>query len=162
MYSNQVFTSKQKTRNRKIYPIYANTRPHLYRSTYPPTGASHISHTQTQIKRKKKRESRLPFSRRPSAGRWRLSCLVGNVCSAGASSRSGALFHERPSTSARPCTSRGSPPSPLAFSLHDCFSAHTLTSQTASPSTRRCFLLGHRAPPSFGRVQPTPSSAAPL
>ena len=54
-----------------------NTYTMLIYQTRPPTADTH----KPQIKRKKKkRESRLPFSRRPSAGRWRLSCSTG-TCS---------------------------------------------------------------------------------
>ena len=75
MYSN-------KHSKKKKYP---NTRQsaHLNSTTYrtrPPTADTH----KPQIKsKKKKRESRLPFSRRPSAGRWRLSCPVP-TCSSSA------------------------------------------------------------------------------
>ena len=72
--------------------VHSATLKQFYVSPHrrPPQSVTHETN-----KRKKKRESRLPFSRRPSAGRWRLSCLVSTVCSAGTSSRSVAL----PSTS---------------------------------------------------------------
>ena len=105
------------------------------------------------------------------------------MCSAGTSSRSGALFRRATlSTSAHTCTSRDSPPSTLAFSLTIAFSAratrsgpHLRTLSRLNPHSRvrsgphlrtrsrlnphysdsDLLSLGHRAPPSHGASHPS-------
>ena len=54
-----------------------NTYTILIHRTRPPTADTHNPQMKSK---KKKRESRLPFSRWPTAGRWRLSCSAG-TCS---------------------------------------------------------------------------------